>query len=594
METWLSANRRRGVVVLIVLAAAIRLVYFSQLNAGPLVWQHRWDQTDMAFFDTWARDIAAGDWLTDKALHPQHSWHLRLSRQYYTRHEAELQNLRAEAGGKLSDQQASQILWNRWYGDKRFHQEPLYPYLVALTYSLAGPDVRWVFAWQMLLGVANVLLIYLLAWRMFGELPGAVAGLLALLCSPMLMYEMVLLRETLIVASGLATALLLHEAMLRDRARWWTANGVMFGLAIALKVTLALRAVLALLIVVGLRIRPRRQLAVSAGLMIAGMLLALSPMMARNLAVDRPALEGSSVGAITYICANTADYPADRGFFVPPDAERIMDRSNGRLGPAMLECLRTFPGPSAWLYQQWRKLATAWHWYEIPDNANFYYYRLHAEILYLPVTFRLVGPLALLGLALGLTTLRTSWPLYLLVVTVLAELLVFYTASRLRLPLMAGLIPFAALAAVQLSRWFAARKWLQLILASVALLAAATWVNQPLAGGRHLVRAADFGAPMTYYYLPEVGRARAAGDNLRAAEVLNESLRTRPTFVDAMSEQNPPRDTDELNFAKMISRAELDCAAAYTSAGRPDSAKLHADQATRLRGAIEAAKSSAQ
>jgi len=591
LEAWLSTNRRRVLIGLLVIAAAIRLVYFVQLNAGPLVWQHRWDQSDMAFFDTWARDIAAGDWLTDKALHPQHSWHLRLSKQYYARHQDERERLRAEAGGVLSDEQASQVLWNRWYGGKRFHQEPLYPYLVALTYRLVEPDVRWVFAWQMMLGVANVLLLYLIALRMFGELPGAVAGLLALLCSPLLMYEMVLLRETLVVTSGLATVLMLHEAMLRDRARWWMANGVMLGLGITLKATLALRAALALAIVAGSRIRARPRSVSSAGLMTAGMLIALLPMMARNLAVDRPALEGSSVGTITYVCANTADYPADRGFFVPPIAGEIMDRSDGRLGPAVLECLRTFPSTSAWLKQQWRKLATAWHWYEIPDNANLYYYRLHAGILYLPVTFRLVGPLALLGLALGLGTLRRSWPLYLLVATTLAELLVFYTASRFRLPLMAALIPFAALAVVQLVRWFATRRRLQLGLASVALLAMAAWINQPLGGGRQLVRAADFGAPRTYYYLPEFQRAKVEGDHLRAAEILNASLKARPAFVDAMSQQNPPRTADELNFARMISKAELDCAAAYTSAGRPDSAKLHTDQAARLRSAIEAAQS---
>jgi hypothetical protein len=115
-------------------------------------------------------------------------------------------------------------------------------------------------------------------------------------------------------------------------------------------------------------------------------------------------------------------------------------------------------------------------------------------------------------------------------------------------------------------------------------------MNQPLEPGRHVVRAADFGAPMAYFYLPEVTRAKASGDNLRAAEVLSESLGTLPAFVEAMSEQNPPRSNDELNFARMANKAELDCAATYTSAGRPDAAKLHSDEAARLHRAIEAAQ----
>ena len=54
-------------------------------------------------------------------------------------------------------------LWDDWYGQKRFHQEPLYPYLVAATYRLWGDDVRHVFAWQLLLGWETNVLIYLLA-----------------------------------------------------------------------------------------------------------------------------------------------------------------------------------------------------------------------------------------------------------------------------------------------------------------------------------------------------------------------------------------------------------------------------------------------
>ena len=29
----------------------------------------------------------------------------------------------------------------------------------------------------------------------------------------------------------------------------------------------------------------------------------------------------------------------------------------------------------------WRKWDRTWHWFEIPNNENFYYYRLHATIL---------------------------------------------------------------------------------------------------------------------------------------------------------------------------------------------------------------------
>ena len=80
----------------------------------------------------------------------------------------------------------------KWAGGSTFYQEPLYAYLMAVTYKIFGGDHRWVFLWQLVLGVLTNVLIYLLARRMFGDLVGTVAGALAVLCSPMMFYELIL------------------------------------------------------------------------------------------------------------------------------------------------------------------------------------------------------------------------------------------------------------------------------------------------------------------------------------------------------------------------------------------------------------------
>ena len=56
-------------------------------------------------------------------------------------------------------------------GGLTFYQEPLYAYLMAVTYKIFGGDHRWVaFSGSSVLGVLTNVLIYLLARRMFGDL----------------------------------------------------------------------------------------------------------------------------------------------------------------------------------------------------------------------------------------------------------------------------------------------------------------------------------------------------------------------------------------------------------------------------------------
>ena len=62
-EDWLRTRRTAVLAAVIVLSAVLRIAYFVQLNDGPCLWQHRWDQSDMHFFNAWAEHIAAGDLL---------------------------------------------------------------------------------------------------------------------------------------------------------------------------------------------------------------------------------------------------------------------------------------------------------------------------------------------------------------------------------------------------------------------------------------------------------------------------------------------------------------------------------------------------
>lgn len=130
----------------------------------------------MAYFDTWAGSIMNGDWLSANIKPPIHGWHEAMAEEFFNQHPEAASRIFAEAAKRGLT--PVQVVWERWLGPGRFYQDPLYPYLIALTYSLFGPDHRIVFGWQLALGVLNVLLVATLARRFFGELAGTCAGIL--------------------------------------------------------------------------------------------------------------------------------------------------------------------------------------------------------------------------------------------------------------------------------------------------------------------------------------------------------------------------------------------------------------------------------
>ena len=83
-------QRARGdrlvLVALLALAVATRAVYFREIAASPLVDLHRWQESDMYFFDQWARHLAAGDWLQRVSLHPLLDWHRSLVEHWLALH----------------------------------------------------------------------------------------------------------------------------------------------------------------------------------------------------------------------------------------------------------------------------------------------------------------------------------------------------------------------------------------------------------------------------------------------------------------------------------------------------------------------------
>jgi len=556
--------RRHGMLATIVaLSVIVRIIYFVQLQKSPCIWQHRWTQSDMFYFDQWGQAIAAGDWLSKTVSVPMHNWHVNIAMEHLNRNLAQLTPLHAKAAEDPDPDRVRAVaraLWSEWLGKHVFYQDPLYSYLTGIIYAILNPDPGWVFLFQMLAGVTTTVLIFLIARFCFGPAVAGIAGLLAALYSPALYYELVLVRESLITMMSLLLAGLTLLILKYRQRHWWFLTGIVLGIAILLKSTFIL---LGLGLTAGLTVkqwRERQALMPSLSLLVIGLILALSPLVARNLLVGASPFSLASGGINTLIFHNAEDYDARiasraefGGFHVSRHGARIMGKSHGKLLPAAIETLRTHT-PSSYLSQLGHKLACVWHWYEIPNNSNYYFYRLHAWILHLPITFAVIGPLGLAGLLMGIPGWRKTWPLYLLVCCLLFPLLFFYTSSRLRLPLVTALIPFSALTIFQTLAWIRARRFWPAGVALGAITVAALVINRPLPNGMPRIRHDDFQVAFDVYYYPRIQQSLDRSDLPSALAEYRRILTTKPTLIREISSTRQPQNMAEakiVNFFAM-------------------------------------------
>ncbi len=574
--------KRHGLIIALVFTALmIRTAFLAEMLQGPCYQQHLWEQSDMNFFHGWAQKIAAGDLLVNQPLHPYHGWHDRAAEAYFRDYGDKDPEFSKKLKTGRVDLAKKRQLWNRWYGGKRYHQEPLYPYTIAIIYSIFGTNVVWVLAFQSLLGAAGIFLIHDITRRLFNPQTAAVAGVLALLCGPLLFYEAVLLRSTLITFFGLFVVWLTIKALGQGSVISWGRLGFFLGLAVLLKSTFLLYLA-GLMVYLTFRsgLALKRALICIVVLMI-GAAAALSPLPVRNIAVGASPAGLSSVTAVTFLSANARDsHP--RGFYVSEHVAPVMAKTDGRVFATFVETLKTqsFLNYAMLMLE---KINLMWHWYEIPNNANFYYYRLHSKILqWLPVTFLILAPLSLLGIGLAVYERRRCAPLYLLVIMHVASILLVYVASRFRTPLLAALVPFAAFTVTRLIEYAKTGGPRVVIVLSAALILISFWTMRPLPKNVPLIRTADCGAPYEFYYRPRLAAAKTINNLDEMLELYAAFLRSEPQSIRKLTAGTLPQNQSDRDTALLFSRFRRMYAQALIQAKQMEKAQKVLQRAVEL------------
>jgi 4-amino-4-deoxy-L-arabinose transferase-like glycosyltransferase len=529
----------------------------------------------MHYYDRWGRQLAAGDWLSRGIEVPMHPWHLEVARQHLAP-----RGVASPDPGMADniDPGVASALWNRWLEIPRFYQDPLHPYLIGLTYAIAGPDWRYVFAWQLVGGILANVLIWVIARRMFDDITAAVAGAAAVLAGPLVYYELILLKESLIVCAGLVLVWLLDRTQQRRRVADAVVLGAALGTAHLLKTTFALFTVGAVAGLIWVHRRDRGVMTRTIGAALVGLAIAHVPLAARNLAVGASPLALGSTGPLTFAFSNQVDYPGDAGFVIdPPHLARMLGDNDARPAGVIADTLAEHT-PLTFARLLWQKFQRAWHWFEIPNNENFYYTRLWIPVLeWLPVTFWLCAPWAWIGIAIAWRRLAATWPLVLLVGVSLAPLVLFYTLGRFRSALFAALLPFAAAGVVQCARWVRSGAVRPAVAASLAVIALGVWMGRPLTAVQREIRPIDWLLPLLVKYEQDVEAANAAGDYPAAADALLAFFRYEPSDAQIAATRTP-------ELAQMFGHLHRQCAALLERSGRAAAAVDHHRRADRLLG----------
>jgi 4-amino-4-deoxy-L-arabinose transferase-like glycosyltransferase len=366
------------------------------------------------------------------------------------------------------DTWAREIAAGQWARGRPFYQAPLYAYFLAGLHTVSGGSLLIPRLANALLGTVTVALVWRIGRREFGAVAGVLAAALCAFHGTFLFEEGKVMKTTLGVTLGTTCLFLLGEARVRwargrgGGAGWWIAAGLVGASAALVRENylLFVTAVIALAAWGSRRggFRPALWLA-------AGVAAALVPSALHNFRYDHELLPITSQAGQNFY---TGVHPGNpHGGYLVPDWVRRSPRFEEIDFAAEAERRAGHPLTPGRVSRMWfregvriladqpsllpnlfvRKLGLLFHDFEIPDDEDIRFFRRYAPILRLPGPgFGVLAMLGLTGLAVAVARRRAPPELVLFVAVYSASVALFFVFSRYRLPLVAPLAVFGGYA----------------------------------------------------------------------------------------------------------------------------------------------------
>ena len=542
-------------VLLFALAAGLRVAYTLASRKSPF-FDHL--DLDTKFYDSWARRIAAGDWV----------------------------------------------------GHEVFFMGPLYPYFLAVIYKVFGPSLVAAKLVQGLVGGLTAGFTYYLGKECFGVAAGLLAGILAAVYVPFIFTDSLLLFPVLATLLNTIMLFLLYRGLSRRRGGDIFGSGLAGGLSAAGNASVLAFAPFAIGFMM---LQSRPVLAVRARqalLFAAGLAVVVLPITLRNYAVGHDFVPLTSNAGLNFYIGNSAKAtgayvkPEGLDIYTDPSGEAIAERALGRpLRPSEVSSfwerqaasyIRQHPG--TFLRNLLRKVFFFWSVYEIPQIEHLQFERRYSWLLRIPTpSFGIICPLGIMGAILAVRRRKEAWLLLLFMLAYSSSIIAFFVVARYRLPAVPALMVFAAFFALWALRSGLERRWrtLALAVACFVCLFAIVHINFYRIHPQN-------GFAQSYYRLGVIYESK--GDMARALDSYRKALAIDPTIVPAhvnagillsrAGDYGAAREefADAYRRDPNYDKAAYNLGLAYAEAGVTDSALVMYDRALELNPAYSLAK----
>jgi 4-amino-4-deoxy-L-arabinose transferase-like glycosyltransferase len=385
-------------------------------------------------------------------------------------------------------EEATAILGDGLLRDDAFYFAPLYPYLLAVLFSVVGQRIWTVLGLQIALGAVNAIVVLTLAERATASRrAGWLAAALTVLFGPYYMYEALVLKSTLAVVATNLALLLLLVALDRNSSRLWLGCGLVFGVLTLLRGNLL---VILPFVFAGLVLEHRRRRVTPSGLALwlVGILCGILPATVHNAVVAADFVPTTYQGGTNFFIGNHrgasgtyASLRPGRGHPLQEkyDAVTLAEEAAGRtLWPSEVSSFWFRRGfaeiaqdPVDWTRLLAKKTFLFHGNTELMDTVDYRVFREVTPMLWLaPVSFGVIVALAVPGLFFSRRLIATPM-LTLVLIGSAASVVAFFVFGRYRLPAVTIYVLFAAVAIDRIIGFANSRSWRPLVLTVVTALA---------------------------------------------------------------------------------------------------------------------------
>jgi 4-amino-4-deoxy-L-arabinose transferase-like glycosyltransferase len=378
---------------------------------------------------------------------------------------------------------------------------PLPAYAFALIYKLFGPHASHLRILNLALGVLTCYLIFLVGKEMSERKVGLLSALMAALYQPFIFYSIVPLKTSLAVFLFAAGSYLFLVTLRKPSQFYCFLLGIGSGLLINTRPNyLAVVPFLFLAILWKTRSSIRGLFRFPL-LFIAGISLAVSPFIISNfLSTGRATFLVSEFGYNLYIGNNPSNpspyyrpvpfaepSPFVQGIQFQVEASRragkklsAEEASSFWVGEVVSEALSE---PKAFLRSLRQKTVAIFNQFEAGDHYHIGFLSDHVRFFKWPLlTFGLIMPLGMAGMVTGVRRSGRLKALIMVFVLYCLSLVLTYTSTRVRLPLLTILIPFSALGISRIIWWCKQRDYKCILAYTITICFFAPIQFLPLAG----------------------------------------------------------------------------------------------------------------